>query len=155
MKVAGVEEIRAMDRWAIEKWGIPEEILMENAGSAAYYALAADDGAGPAVIELLRRRGLPPGVRAEEGGQDALLVALMAGIRLGTLWPGHPEWRKLVYEVNRLGLETGHEYAATLSGDGQRLGPLPRGDHRRDAHARRAVHLREPEELLPERPAVD
>jgi hydrogenase maturation protease len=46
-------------------------------------ALAADDGAGPAVIAGLRRRGLPPGARAEEGGQDAL--------RLAGLWQGEPE----------------------------------------------------------------
>jgi len=46
-------------------------------------ALMADDGAGPAVIAGLRRRGLPPGVRAEEGGQDAL--------RLAGLWRGEPE----------------------------------------------------------------
>jgi hydrogenase maturation protease len=46
-------------------------------------ALAADDGVGPAVIAALRRRGLPPGVRAEEGGQDALCLA--------GLWRGEPE----------------------------------------------------------------
>jgi hydrogenase maturation protease len=46
-------------------------------------ALAADDGAGPAVVACLQRRGLPPGVRAEEGGQDAL--------RLAGLWRGEPE----------------------------------------------------------------
>ena len=39
------------------------------------------------------------------------------------------------------------EEAAT----GQRVGSLPRSDHRRDAHPRRAVHLREPQELLPAR----
>jgi hydrogenase maturation protease len=46
-------------------------------------ALAADDGAGPAVVAGLRRRGLPRGARAEEGGQDAL--------RLAGLWRGEPE----------------------------------------------------------------
>lgn len=46
-------------------------------------ALAGDDGAGPAVIAGLRRGGLPPGARAEEGGQDAL--------RLAGLWRGEPE----------------------------------------------------------------
>jgi hydrogenase maturation protease len=46
-------------------------------------ALVADDGIGPAVIECLRRRGLPEGVRAEEGGQDALCLA--------GLWQGEPE----------------------------------------------------------------
>jgi hydrogenase maturation protease len=46
-------------------------------------ALVADDGIGPAVIACLRRRGLPEGVRAEEGGQDALCLA--------SLWRGEPE----------------------------------------------------------------
>jgi hydroxyethylthiazole kinase-like uncharacterized protein yjeF len=42
MKVATTEEMRAMDRYAIETLGIPDEILMENAGVAAYYALASE-----------------------------------------------------------------------------------------------------------------
>lgn len=39
MKVSRVEEMRALDQYAIEKLGIPEEILMENAGQAAYFVL--------------------------------------------------------------------------------------------------------------------
>jgi hydrogenase maturation protease len=46
-------------------------------------ALAADDGAGPAVVERLRAAGLPAGLRAEEGGQDALCLAAR--------WEGEPE----------------------------------------------------------------
>jgi len=42
MKVATTEEMRAMDRHAIERLGIPEELLMENAGGAAYSALAGE-----------------------------------------------------------------------------------------------------------------
>ena len=34
MKVSNVSEMRAMDRAAMERFGIPEEILMENAGQA-------------------------------------------------------------------------------------------------------------------------
>jgi hydroxyethylthiazole kinase-like uncharacterized protein yjeF len=42
MKVATTEEMRAMDHYATETLGIPDEILMENAGIAAYYALAGE-----------------------------------------------------------------------------------------------------------------
>lgn len=42
MKVATTDEMRAMDRYAIETLGIADEILMENAGIAAYYALAGE-----------------------------------------------------------------------------------------------------------------
>jgi len=42
MKVVTTEEMRAMDRYAIETLDIADEILMENAGIAAYYALAGE-----------------------------------------------------------------------------------------------------------------
>ena len=42
MKVATTEEMRAMENYAIETLGIADEILMENAGIAAYYALAGE-----------------------------------------------------------------------------------------------------------------
>lgn len=49
-------------------------------------SLAADDGAGPAVVDRLRVRqraaALPEGARIEEGGQDSL--------RLPALWSGEP-----------------------------------------------------------------
>lgn len=44
MKVATVDEMRALDRYAVEKLGIPEEILMENAGIAAYSVLSKEVG---------------------------------------------------------------------------------------------------------------
>lgn len=39
MKIARVEEMRAMDQAAVETYGIPESLLMENAGLAAFQIL--------------------------------------------------------------------------------------------------------------------
>jgi NAD(P)H-hydrate epimerase len=44
MKLATVDEMRFMDRYAIEKLGIAEEILMENAGLAAVNLLQKEIG---------------------------------------------------------------------------------------------------------------
>ncbi len=44
MKVSSVGEMRAMDRRAIEEFGISEELLMENAGRAAYEVLSREWG---------------------------------------------------------------------------------------------------------------
>jgi hydroxyethylthiazole kinase-like uncharacterized protein yjeF len=40
MKICTVDQMRRMDRSAIEDWGLPEMLLMENAGMAAYRVLA-------------------------------------------------------------------------------------------------------------------
>lgn len=39
MKISTVDEMRRMDQEAIQQYGIPEELLMENAGGAAYRLL--------------------------------------------------------------------------------------------------------------------
>lgn len=44
MKVSRVNEMRDMDRYAVEKLDIPEEILMENAGQASSYVLDKEVG---------------------------------------------------------------------------------------------------------------
>jgi hydroxyethylthiazole kinase-like uncharacterized protein yjeF len=44
MKVSRVPEMRALDRTAIEEFGIAEELLMENAGQAVYFVLAREFG---------------------------------------------------------------------------------------------------------------
>ena len=44
MKISNTSEMRFMDRYAVEKLDIPEEILMENAGQASTYVLAQEIG---------------------------------------------------------------------------------------------------------------
>ena len=44
MKVSSVAEMREMDRAAIEKFGIAEELLMENAGEATYFVISREIG---------------------------------------------------------------------------------------------------------------
>jgi hydrogenase maturation protease len=58
---------------------VTNHILILGLGNA----LVGDDGAGPAVVERLQELGLPPGVRSEDGGADAL--------RLPSLWHGERE----------------------------------------------------------------
>ncbi|MEA3441431.1 MAG: NAD(P)H-hydrate dehydratase [Chloroflexota bacterium] len=44
MKVSTVNQMRALDKKAIEKFGIPDSLLMENAGLAAFYVLLNEFG---------------------------------------------------------------------------------------------------------------
>ncbi|MDY6950731.1 MAG: NAD(P)H-hydrate dehydratase [Thermodesulfobacteriota bacterium] len=44
MKVSRVSEMRELDRTAIEKYGIIEELLMENAGEALYFVMLEEFG---------------------------------------------------------------------------------------------------------------
>lgn len=79
MKVATVEEMRCMDRYAIEKLGIAEEILMENAAGAAidllqnrigifsrkfviFCGIGNNGGDGLAVARLIHSAGGSPKV---------------------------------------------------------------------------------------------
>lgn len=44
MKISRVTEMREMDKRAIDEYGIPEDILMENAGQAAYFTILKEFG---------------------------------------------------------------------------------------------------------------
>ena len=43
MKVSRVAEMRQLDRKAVEEFGITTEILMENAGEAAYFVMTSKE----------------------------------------------------------------------------------------------------------------
>jgi hydroxyethylthiazole kinase-like uncharacterized protein yjeF len=44
MKISTVEEMRNLDKSAIEDFGIPQEFLMENAGEAVYFVILHEHG---------------------------------------------------------------------------------------------------------------
>ena len=44
MRVSTVSEMRALDKTAIQRFGIAEELLMENAGHAVYFVLLTESG---------------------------------------------------------------------------------------------------------------
>jgi len=44
MKISNVKEMRNLDRQAIKEYGITQEILMENAGQAAYFTILKEFG---------------------------------------------------------------------------------------------------------------
>ena len=67
MKVSSVSEMRAMDRTAIEEFGIAEELLMENAGQAVYFVILTQLGIGGKKFVVFCGTG--------NNGGDGLVVA--------------------------------------------------------------------------------
>jgi NAD(P)H-hydrate epimerase len=67
MKLSTVDEMRAMDRCAVKQLGIPEAILMENAGQAAASVLAQEIG--------IRDRKIVVFCGAGNNGGDGFVVA--------------------------------------------------------------------------------
>ena len=75
MKIATVDEMRFMDRYAIEKLGIAEEILMENAGIAAISVLQNKAGVKGGKFVIFCGTG--------NNGGDGLVVARLIHSRGG------------------------------------------------------------------------
>ena len=67
MKVSSVSEMRALDRTAIEEFGIAEELLMENAGQAVYFVMLNQLGIAGKRFVLFCGTG--------NNGGDGLVVA--------------------------------------------------------------------------------
>ncbi len=67
MKVSTVDEIRGLDRQAIENFGIPEDILMENAGLSMYFVIMKE-------FEVINKNFLIFCGAGNNGG-DGLVVA--------------------------------------------------------------------------------
>jgi hydroxyethylthiazole kinase-like uncharacterized protein yjeF len=67
MKISSVDEMRAMDRCAVKQLGIPEAILMENAGQAAASVLSREIG--------IRDRKIVIFCGAGNNGGDGFVVA--------------------------------------------------------------------------------
>jgi NAD(P)H-hydrate epimerase len=104
MKVSSVAAMRAMDRTAIDEFGIPEAILMENAGLAAFRVLAQQwPSPGKCWLVLCG---------AGNNGGDGLVVARhlhSAGSRVTVLVLGDPARYGAasaanLYMVQRLGI---------------------------------------------------
>ena len=67
MKISTVQQMRKMDMEAMTSYGIPGEILMENAGHAVYYAILREVGVRHRDILVLAGPG--------NNGGDGFVVA--------------------------------------------------------------------------------
>ena len=98
MRVSRVEEMRAMDATAIERYGILDQLLMENAGHASYEVIRRKIGLHPHKFLVISGSG--------NNGGDGLVVARKLysnGAHVRVLLAGNPEKFKgsalLNYEI--------------------------------------------------------
>ena len=100
MKISRVAEMRQLDRTAIEEYGIPGEILMENAGGAAYHVISQEFGVRGKRFVVVCGSG--------HNGGDGLVVArklYSGGAQVSVLCLGNPqkfdETVRLHYDIAR------------------------------------------------------
>jgi hydroxyethylthiazole kinase-like uncharacterized protein yjeF len=67
MKISTVEQMRNLDKSAIENFGIPQEFLMENAGEAVYFVILQEHGIQNKTFTVFCGMG--------NNGGDGLVVA--------------------------------------------------------------------------------
>ncbi len=67
MKICTVEEMRQLDRTAIERYGVPGAFLMENAGEAVYFVILSEIGVAGKRFTVLAGAG--------HNGGDGFVVA--------------------------------------------------------------------------------
>ncbi|MFW6056179.1 MAG: NAD(P)H-hydrate dehydratase [Chloroflexota bacterium] len=70
MRICTVQEMREMDRRAVEEYGLPEAILMENAGQAVYNVVKSQYGTGGRRYVVICGRG-------NNGGDGLVLARLL------------------------------------------------------------------------------
>jgi NAD(P)H-hydrate epimerase len=110
MKLATVEQMRGMDRYAIEKLGIAEEILMENAAHAAAGLLWRETGISGKTFVIFCASG-------NNGGDGLVLARLLAtmGGRVKVFLVATPK-------KYRGAAKTNYDILCNLSGDVQLIG---------------------------------
>ena len=98
MKVSRVEEMRKMDATAIAQYGIPDKLLMENAGHASYEIIRRKIGLFPYKFLVFSGSG--------NNGGDGMVVARKLysnGAKVQILFAGNPEnfkgSAKMNYEI--------------------------------------------------------
>ena len=113
MKVCTVDEIGKLDRRAIEEFGVPGSVLMENAGEAVYYAILQEIGVEEISFVVVCGLG--------NNGGDGFVVARKlqsSGAYVLTLVLGEPDsYRESARMYYDMLLESGAEIVLNPSTD--------------------------------------